>query len=134
MRGNVNRPKLLQAWGVTEIQADARFAASAGSTLKLGFDPKGHDWHELYVDAAKYYPGKASKKKVKLFTCVQCRFFAKSVSGAGQCSGLSRKVPGKTVDKWESLKASPSVRRSLAEIWGISVADATTWHRSNSQG
>ena len=113
LRANVNRPKLLQA---TETQADARFDAAADSTRKLDFDPKGHDWHELYVDAVKYYSGKAPcKKKVKLYTCFCCRFLAKSVSGAGHV-GLSRKASSKTVDKW-----------ALANIWGISVADAIAW-------
>lgn len=40
LRANVNRAKLLLAWGVTETQADARFDAAAGSTRKLDFDPK----------------------------------------------------------------------------------------------
>ena len=120
LRANVNRPKLLRA---TETQADARFDAAAGSTRKLDFDPKGHDWHELYVAAVKYYSGKAPcKKKVKLYTCSCCRFLAKSVSGAGRV-GLSRKASSKTVDKW-----------ALANIWDISVADAIAWHRANSQG
>ena len=135
--GTVNLPRLLHAWGVTKQQAEQRFLAADESRRDSRLHLKGHDWKQLCFTYDKFYPGSENKKRQKsvaIFTCPRCRLFVKNFELVGECCGLDRKISVASIQKWEALKASCGVRRELAAVWHLSVAEATQWFRSNAQG
>ena len=110
-----NRRAVLDVWQISLQEAQEIFN-SARASWRANPTQKGHDIIEVVG-------------KKKYLTCRKCWFVRIGLGALGQCKGR-RDFPTKSqVRTWNSFHDQLSLKKGLADVWGVSVKVASTWYK-----